>query len=140
MHNAIIASDNHLLASAIESRLHELNWTSKALSVGQAMANSSHSLDGTCGIVVIDAGFLARYGSVVSEMGQFFSNVADRMPLYLIFENQTHPTFRNWLGVAKRRFQLDGNLPKLPSVVAEITQVESGIVDASGYVSPMSAI
>jgi len=75
-------------------------------------------------LLVIDADFRKRYGSVITEMSAMVRNYSAHTSIYLMFEDVYHPTFSSWLPHSKRIFQNISNQTKMNEAISEIVKLQ----------------
>jgi hypothetical protein len=75
-------------------------------------------------LLVVDADFRKRYGSVITEMSAMIRNYSSHTSLYLMFEGDYDASFSSWLPHSKRLFQSIASRDKLENAIHEIIRLE----------------
>lgn len=133
MDNILIVSDSTLAHNALEAALRNAHFP-----VGMIALLGVLAMLGTASylakqyqfvLLVVDADFRKRYGSVITEMSAIIKNYSTHTSLYLLFEDDYDASFSCWLPNSKRIFQKTANQNKLMKAVQEIIKLESDIRD-----------
>jgi hypothetical protein len=129
MDNILIDTDSSLAHNALEAALRNAHFQVGLIGLlgVLAMLGCARYLARQYQFVllVVDADFRKRYGSVITEMSAAVRNYSSHTPLYLMFEGDYDSTFSTWLPHSKRLFQKIANQDKLERAIEEIMQLEA---------------
>jgi DNA-binding NarL/FixJ family response regulator len=126
MDNILIVSDNSLTNSALETALRNVHLSIAIIGVFAMLGGASYlAKQYQFLVLVVDADFRKRFGSVITEMSAAVRNYSSHTPLYLMFEGDYDSTFSTWLPHSKRLFQKIANQDKLERAIEEIMQLEA---------------
>lgn len=128
MDNILIVSDSSLAHSALETALRNAHFPVGLIGLLGVLAMlgcaSYLARQYQFVLLVVDADFRKRYGSVITEMSAIIRNYSSHTSLYLMFEGDYDSTFSDWLPHSKRLFQSIANQDKLEKAIQEIIQLE----------------
>lgn len=138
---ALVISDNLTTASKIETEFSNAGWSIENVSTHLMMKQGSFSARNYhCILLVIDADFLKRFGSIIMEMGAIIKNYSLHSPIYLMFEDDYYPNFSSWQHHAKRLFKSAMHQQNLWDAIQKIVRLESEHVPSTAFFSPMDSI
>ncbi len=141
MKKILIISDNLDMVSFIETKLSNAGWLNENISTNSIMArNSTYVRNNHFIVMIVDAHFVKRFGSIVDEMSAMIRNCSMHTPLYLLFEGGYEPCFASWVQHTKRRFKLTMHDHHLRDAISEIIRLESEYVSRTSFCSPMDSI
>lgn len=135
-----IIADNMSMVSVLQGKLSRIGWPSESIDFHEMMkGHSTSASDYRCLIVVVDAGFLGRFGSLVEEMCAMIRNRSRRTSLYLMFENDHGSRFSSWLAHARRSFKTTSHPGHLLAALEDIIRLESTGGPRAAFMSPMDS-
>lgn len=133
MDEILIVSDSSLAHSTLETALRNAHFPAGLIALLGVLAMfgaaSYLARQYQFVLLVIDADFRKRYGSVITEMTSIVRNYSNHTSLYLMFESDYDPVFSHWLPHSKRIFQKIANEEKLEQAIQEIIRLESDVKD-----------
>lgn len=134
---ALIISDSVATASKIETEFSHAGWSIESASTYLMMRQGSFSARNYhCVLLVIDANFRKRFGSIIVEMGAIIRNYSMHTPLYLMFEDDYYPCFSSWQHYAKRLFKSAMYQQNLWDAIQKIVRLESESVPGTPFILP----
>jgi hypothetical protein len=129
MDNILIVTDSSLAHNALETALRNAHFPVGLIGLLGVLAMlgcaSYLARQYQFVLLVVDADFRKRYGSVITEMSAMVRNYSSHTSLYLMFEGDYDPDFSTWLPHSKRLFQKIANQDKLERAIEEIMQLEA---------------
>lgn len=134
MDDILIVSDSSLAHSALEAALRNVHFPAGLIALLGVLAMfgaaSYLARQYQFVLLVIDADFRKRYGSVITEMSALIRNYSSHTSLYLLFENDYDASFSSWLPHSKQIFQSIANQDKLEKAIYEIIRLELDVKDS----------
>jgi hypothetical protein len=138
MPRALVISDLPHIAYAVENEFSKVGWSCSSISMnsmlGKASASASYY---RCLVLILDAAFKQRFGSMIQEMNASIRNNSRLASLYIIFEDDYDQCFSSWLEHSKKTFQQTSHPRGISQAIQEIIQLESDEVQRSAFMSPM---
>ncbi len=126
MNKSLTIADNLTMASTINLQFHKAGWRNDTVNTNTIMAgNSTVALYYHCIVLVVDSGFISRFGCTITEMSPMVKNLSKYAPLYLVFEGEYDQCYGSWLACAKKIFKTDLYEQQLHNAIDEIIYSES---------------
>jgi hypothetical protein len=128
MEDILIVADSSLAHNALETALRNAHFPVGLIGLLGVLAmlgcTSYLAKQYQFVLLVVDADFRKRYGSVITEMSAMIRNYSSHTSLYLMFEGDYDASFSSWLPHSKRLFQSIASRDKLENAIHEIIRLE----------------
>ncbi len=126
MSNILIVSDSPMANSVFEAAFRNFHCSINIIGILAMIGYASYlARQYQFVILVVDADFRKRFGSVITELTATIQNYSKQTSIYLVFENHYDPVFSTWMEHTKRSFVSASNQDNLTGTINEIIRQES---------------